>query len=158
VDLEVVRPNGTVVCTVATPANFTCPLNVSGTHTVVVGDTAGTGTGNYVLQAQRLNAPVGCTALTTIGTPVPGSIDGPAELDCFTLDATAGTSVTLEFAETSGTLVAELEVVRPNGTVQCAATTASPRVCAVDTTGTYTVLVGDQARTNTGGYEVTRAG
>jgi hypothetical protein len=133
---------------------------VSGTHAVVVGDgtATGTGTGGYVLQVQRLNGPVGCTAITTIGTPVGDSIDGPAELDCFTLNATAGTNVTLQVAETSGALVAEMEVVRPNGTVQCAATTASTQVCGIDTTGTYTVLVGDQARTNSGGYEVTRTG
>jgi hypothetical protein len=116
----------------------------------------GTRTGGYAVVIQRLNAPVGCTALPAAGTPAVGSIGAAGELDCFTVAATAGTTIPLDLAATSGTLVPQMEVVRTNGTTRCN-TTAAHLDCVADTTGTYTILVGDSSpRTRTGGYTLTR--
>jgi hypothetical protein len=50
-----------------------------------------------------------------------------------------------------------MEVLRPNGTTRCGATSAAHLDCKADTTGTHTVLVGDSGsfRTRTGGYTIT---
>ena len=91
-----------------------------------------------------------------VGTPAVGSIGAAGELDCFTVAATAGTTIPLDLAATSGTVVPLMEVVRTNGTTRCI-TTAAHLDCVADTTGTYTVLVGDSSpRTRTGGYTLTR--
>ncbi len=158
---DVLRPSGTVACTNTkgffNSGDFTCALTVSGTHTLVLGDSAGTRTGDYAVVIQRLNAPVGCTALPVAGTPAVGSIGAAGELDCFTVAATAGTTIPLDLAATSGTVVPLMEVVRTNGTTRCPPTAAAHLDCKADTTGTYTVLVGDSSpRTRTGGYTLTR--
>jgi hypothetical protein len=159
---DVLRPSGTVACE-NTPVGgsspeFTCALTVTGTYTLVLGDSFGTRTGNYAVVIQRLNAPVGCTALPAAGTPAVGSISAAAELDCFTVAATAGVTIPLDLAQTSGTIVPQMEILRPNGTTQCFPTTAAHLDCKADTTGTYTVLVGDSfPRTRTGGYTITRS-
>ena len=49
------------------------------------------------------------------------------------------------------------EIVRPNGTVNCGATTGSPLNCTTDTAGTYVILVGDNAGPNTGNYNISIA-
>ena len=157
---HVLRPSGTVACTnthdLFGSGDFTCALTFTGTHTLVLGDSVGTHTGNYAVVIQRLNAPVGCTALPAAGTPAVGSIGAAGELDCFTVAATAGTTIPLDLAATSGTVVPQMEVVRTNGTTRCN-TTAAHLDCLADTTGTYTVLVGDSGiRTRTGGYTLTR--
>jgi hypothetical protein len=158
---NVLRPSGTVACTnthgLFGSADFTCALTMSGTHTLVLGDSAGTRTGNYAVVIQRLNAPVGCSALPAAGTPAVGSIGAVGELDCFTVAATAGTTIPLDLAATSGTLVPLMEVIRTNGTTRCPPTTAAHLNCLADSTGTYTILVGDSfPRTRTGGYTLTR--
>jgi hypothetical protein len=157
---DVLRPSGTVACentnSFGGSPEFTCPLTFTGTHTLVLGDSLGTRTGNYAVVIQRLNAPVGCTALPAAGTPAVGSIGAAGELDCFTVAATAGTTIPLDLAATSGTVVPLMEVVRTNGTTRCI-TTAAHLDCLADTTGTYTILVGDSfPRTRTGGYTLTR--
>ena len=138
---DVLRPSGTVACENTNgfggSPEFTCPLTFTGTHTLVLGDSLGTRTGNYAVVIQRLNAPVGCTALPAAGTPAVGSIGAAGELDCFTVAATAGTTIPLDLAATSGTVVPLMEVVRTNGTTRCI-TTAAHLDCLADTTGTYT--------------------
>jgi hypothetical protein len=157
---DVLRPSGTIACentnSFGSSLEFTCALTVSGTHTLVLADSAGTHTGNYAVEIQRLNAPVGCTPLPAPGTPAAGSI-AVAEFDCFTVAATTGTTIPLDLAQTSGTIVPRMEVVRTNGTTKCPPTTAAHLDCTPDTTGTYTVLVGDSFPfTRTGGYTLTR--
>jgi hypothetical protein len=109
------------------------------------------------LVIQRLNAPAGCTALPAAGTPAVGSIAAAAEVDCFTVAATAGAIIPLDLIKTSGTFVPVMEVLRTNGTTRCGPTSAAHLDCMADTTGTYTILVGDSSpRTRTGGYTLTR--
>jgi hypothetical protein len=157
---RVARPNGTLLnCFTITAPKITCTLVDGGPHTIFVGDQSGAGTGGYSIEIQRLNAPIGCTALSIGGAPLAGSIDAAAEFDCFSVSATAGATFTLDLNETSGTLTGQLDVRRPNGTQQfdCLPTTNTQLSCKADTTGTYTVLVGDAAQTQTGGYTITRS-
>lgn len=53
-----------------------------------------------------------------------------------------------------GRAARRVEVARPNGSTQCAGTSATTLDCTADTTGTYTVLVSDTTRLLTGGYTI----
>jgi hypothetical protein len=46
---EVLRPDGTTLCGPTTSREQTCMLDTDGTHTVLVRDSSGTGTGSYRL-------------------------------------------------------------------------------------------------------------
>src|SRR5207247_2185602 len=46
------------------------------------------------------------------------------------------------------------EVVRPNGTTRCFPSGSTDQTCAIDTTGTHTIIVEDSVGTNTGGYSI----
>ena len=155
---RIVKPNGVAMSSTCSflGQDSTCVLTAPGTHTLIVSTLQDVGTGGYALEAQRANDPEGCTPLTT-GTPAGGSIDGPAEFDCFTFAGTAGTTAVLALQETSGTLLGKMEVLRPNGTRMCGPTTTTSQDCLLDTTGQHTVIVGDDVRTATGVYTLTRS-
>src|SRR6187200_2873910 len=60
--------NSTPICGGASKATeLNCVLNVAGTTTwtITVQDAAGNRTGNYAIAIQRLNNPVGCTAISS---------------------------------------------------------------------------------------------
>src|SRR5207249_1582636 len=105
---EVVRPNGTSICGPTTATDQTCPIDRTGTHTIIVEDSGGTNTGDYSIAMQRLNSPTGCTALT-FGAPKTRAIGVAGEMDCFTFTDTIGDQMNVHVVETSGTLVAQQE-------------------------------------------------
>jgi hypothetical protein len=149
---EVVRPNGKNVCGPQGPNDITCTLNRTGTHTIIVEDSAGTNTGNYKLEIQKLNAPVGCTAIVYGGGPTAGSISTSGEFDCFTFTGAHGDQVNVHTLKTSGTLATIHELIRPNGTTICGPQGGTDMSCTLDSDGTYTIIIEDSAGTNTGGY------
>jgi hypothetical protein len=151
---EVIRPNGTTICSPSGAAQVTCLLDTTGAHTILVEDEAGTNTGAFSIAVQRLNSPVGCTALTVGGSASAGSISAAGQMNCYTFSATAGQSVDAHLVHTSGGLVPSQEVLRPNGTTACGPTTAVDLTCTLDTTGAYTIVVEDQSGTNTGAYTI----
>jgi hypothetical protein len=150
---ELVRPNGTTVCAPNGSSDLTCPLDTTGTHTILIEDSAGTNTGGYAITIQRLNSPVGCTALTVGGTATAGSIPVAAQMNCYTFSGTAGQSVDAHLVQSSGTLFPSQELLRPNGTTICGPS-SSDLICTLDTTGVYTIIVEDQSGTNTGTYSI----
>ena len=134
-----------------------CSLNVAGTTTwtITVQDAAGTRTGNYAIAIQRLNNPVGCTAISSGAAPTTASISSAAEMDCYTFNSASTTQRTrVRVAETSGALVARDDVARPNGTTVCAGTTNLDLTCALDATGTHTIVVSDNAGDQSGNYRI----
>jgi hypothetical protein len=136
---ELVRPDGSISCSAQTE-EFTCPVPVSGTQTIVVrDDSPGTRTGSYDIMVQRLNDPVGC-ATAAFG---PGSEEGelvPAETDCLRFDGEAGDRI--RFRAIPGNFRDPLaEVISPDGTTQCSRTAAANVTCLLDSTGTHTLLV-----------------
>ncbi len=152
--MTVQRPNGTTICGPTTSTDLTCAQDTTGMHTIVIADSAGTNTGGYSIAIQRLNSPTGCTALTFGAAPTTGTIGVAAEMDCFSFSGIAGDQIRVRLVKTSGTLFPPQEVVRPNGTSICGPTTATDVSCAIDTTGTYTIIVEDSAGTNLGGYTI----
>ena len=88
------------------------------------------------------------------GSPIAGSIGTAAEFDCYRVNGNAGQTLVLELDETSGSLVGEMRLIRPNGNEICGPTTNTQLSCKLDTTGTFTVLVGDSTQTLTGGYSI----
>jgi hypothetical protein len=153
VSREVIRPNGTTVCGPSGAAEMTCALDATGTYTILIEDVAGTNAGGYSIAIQRLDSPVGCTALTVGGTATAGSIAADAQMNCYTFSATAGQSILAHLVHTSGALVPSQEVIRPNGSTTCGPST-SDLTCTLDTTGTFTIVVEDQFGTNKGAYTI----
>src|SRR5262249_23079163 len=87
---EVVRPNGTTLCTGLDGASdLTCKLDTTGTTRLLIDDDSGRLTGSYTLVAQRLNNPVGCVPLLFGAAPTTGTI-AAGELDCFTFSGAGG--------------------------------------------------------------------
>ncbi len=148
--LDLFRPNGTLVsdggsfiCSEGSDfslaVNLACPLDTAGTHTLIV--EANIFTTNYSVSAQRSNNPAGCTAISFGGGPSTGSFVD-AEMDCYTFSAAAGDQVRVRRFGTSGATHVEALVFGPDGDpVNCF--DATERTCAIDTTGTYTILVRD---------------
>ena len=57
-------------------------------------------------------------------------------------------------AETSGALVARHDVIRPDGTTACTATTNVDLDCPLNSAATYAIFVSDNAGTQTGNYSI----
>ena len=110
---DVARPNGTTVCGATTNLDLTCPLDATGTHTIVVSDNSADQSGNYWIAIRRLDSTSGCTLLTFGAAPATGTIGAAAEMDCFRFSATAGDMVRIRANRTSGSLFAVTETFRP---------------------------------------------
>ena len=110
-----------------TPA--TCRLRRTGTHTIFVTDTAGTGAGDYAVSIQRLNDPVGCATLSVAGPATAGAIAGTGETDCYRVAGYPGDLLRVRLIATSGALDPSVEVVAPDGARLCPPSTADDRRC-----------------------------
>src|SRR5439155_24402446 len=119
---EVVRPNGTTRCFSSGCTDQRCPIDATGTHTIIVADSGGTNTGDYSIAIQRLNSPTGCTALTFGALPKKGTIGVAGVMDCFTFSGIGGHQIRVLVVTTSGTLSPHQDVVRPNATSSCRTT------------------------------------
>jgi hypothetical protein len=151
---EVVRPDNTVLCGPTTMRELTCMLDASGTHTVVVQDNLGTGIGQYGVHVQRLDDPVGCAPLA-YGSSVTATISAVAEMDCYRFEGAAGDQALLDITVSSGIMIQEVEVLRPDGTTVCGpATPIGEFPCPLDATGTHTILVKDNLGAATGTYNL----
>jgi hypothetical protein len=146
---EVLRPNGTDVCGPSHADDVTCSLDVAGPHTIVV---AGP-TGDFAIEAQRLDAPAGC-ANRSFGTlPATDSLTA-ADSDCHRFSATAGDAIRVHIRSTSA-LDPFTEVASPDGLVRCTPGTADHFTCTTQHTGLHTILVRDGGPgTRSGGYQV----
>ena len=144
------NPNGTILCSSITNP-LDCTLTTTGTHTISITDFSGTGNGTYALYSQRLNDPVGCTALSFGNPPLSGSIGVAGEEDCYTFSGTAGDRIRVSAVKTSGTLSPFRTVFNPDGTILCSAVT-NPLDCTLTTTGTHTISIKDFSGTGIGAY------
>ena len=60
-------------------------------------------------------------------------------------------------SRTSGALNPDVDIYRPDGTLLCEKASLSDALsveCTLDTSGTFTILVGDRSQNGTGGYQV----
>ena len=66
--VDVLTPTGAVACSRTTLDHVDCTASTTGLYTITVADFIGPNTGNYAATPQRLNNPVGCTALIMVGS------------------------------------------------------------------------------------------
>ncbi|HEY5012596.1 MAG TPA: hypothetical protein VIK61_07815, partial [Acidimicrobiia bacterium] len=151
---EVINPNGTTNCGPSSAVEQTCRLTATGTHVILIRDTAGPGTGSYVVYLQRLDVPAKCSVVTVGAAAVAGTIALPGEADCYTFDGVGGRRMRVEVIGTDGTLVASTEVINPNGTTLVGPSTAIDQDMRLNATGTHMIFIRDLAGTGTGGYTV----
>lgn len=76
---------------------------------------------------------------------------GAGEKDCYTFFGDAGDQIRVNATVTSGTFNPDLEIIRPDGSSLCS-TIFAELPCALDATGTHTVIVDGLG---TGGYNIT---
>src|SRR5581483_9084001 len=153
--MDIVRPSGTTLCGPTTAVELTCPVSVAGSHTIFVSDSAGNHTGDYAIALQRLNNPLGCTALGFGAAAATATIASAAEMRCFTFTGAVGDLVRVRDAGASaGTLVAQAELVDSSGTTACGATTSIQVDCQLTTAGTDTIVLDDHTGTGTGSFDI----
>jgi hypothetical protein len=141
----------------------TLTLSMTGIYTVLVGDCVDTNTGNYAIYAQRMNNP-NLPIPLSFGLAQAGTIGSAAQSNTYTFSANASDVIDFTLAATSGSLIPKIRVYNPDGTLAgsnysgapsyCSGSTVELNTLALKTTGTYTVLAGDCADTNTGNYEI----
>ncbi len=137
-------------------------LPSTGTYTVLVNDCASTDTGNYELDAQKTD--VGPGPALAFGKTVTGTISLPAQSNTYDLAANAGDRVDFILVSTSGTMLPEILVYNPDGTLNASNYANSPFGCSgavtglstvsFATAGTYTILVRDCNDSGTGNYSL----
>jgi hypothetical protein len=152
--MEVVQPDGlTATCAELDPprpGEMTCAIAVAGWHTILVSDHAprapggisGIRTGDYAVLARRLNSAARCATLTFGAAPTAHPLAQAGDMHCYTFTAAAGDRVRVRLVRTLGDLEPLGELVRPDGSTQCAPTTSDEFEC-VATAGNNTVLVRD---------------
>jgi large repetitive protein len=150
--VEVIRPGGATLCGPSYPQEVNCTLPSSGKYLVIVRDANGTNTPTYSFEAIDLANPGTCTTLTAGAAPATGSIAAGLQTDCYSMTVAPGDVVRVRMVKTSGSGYAEEDIVRPNGSVACGATTSVEQTCTIDTAGTYHVFVRDYYGTSADGY------
>lgn len=149
---EVLRPDGTTRCGPAR-LRFTCAVDQTGRHTILVVSDTLVATSSYGILAQRLNDPVGCRSLELGASPLTTSVTAAVETDCYRLDGVYGDAARLLL---TGTLQPHVVVVRPDGSTRCEARPPMGVLgfscAAFDVDGTHTILVEDDLGTRAGAY------
>ena len=167
--LEVAAPSGTVIATSANEnvafvlcdGSSSCSITESGTYTVSVSSSRPTATGNYTIFYTNVNGAQTDGALTNGG--VNSGVIDQGDIDAWTFDAQAGDSVQIRVADTDGaTLFPTARLYNPDGSLL--ASNANEFValllcdgsstCALEQTGTYTLIVDDGRIAFTGNYDV----
>ena len=155
---DVIKPNGTTLCTTSTATEQTCNTTDDGVHTILVSDAAGTKTGGYTIYVQVLNNPVAC-ATATYGQHnqyTNGTIAFPGAQNCYVFNGMAGTGAHLKVLSTGGTWTPKFEILKPNGNQfdprYCDVNATDIR-CVLGITGQYLIIVRDADGVNTGTYK-----
>lgn len=94
-----------------------------------------------------------CPLALTFGETVHCSIDVAGETDSFSFSGTAGDQIRVRVVETSGSLSAFQEIIRPDGTSLCG-TVVGEMTCLLDGNGNHTILVNDFGGTDVGAYSL----
>ena len=157
-------PNGTLVAQSSGMtegsyyADISTALDQTGTYNVLIGDPYLDNTGTYNLYIQRLNSP-GHSSPLNFGGIATKTISINSELNTTTFSGNAGDRIRLR-ARSSWQTWVRIWLYAPNGTLvtQSSGMTEGSYYAdistALDQTGTYTVLIGDQYLDNTGTYNL----
>ena len=154
--IRVYAPNGTMI---ASPegqygTELTMILPVTGTFTLLVGDSGGDNTGTYDLYLQRTKNP-GNTVLISYSDNVNGIIPHRALYDTYVFSGSAGDMIYLRL-KTSWPFSGQIRLYAPNGTLISSpeGQSGTELTTILPVTGTYTLLVGDSGGDNTGTYNL----
>jgi hypothetical protein len=152
------RPNGTEVCYAIgdAAANTNCLLDSTGTYIILAGDNSGVYTGSFNLFLERLNNP-GLPTPISFSQTLSGTITIQPELKAFTFDANTGDRVRIRMLDTSSSVFSPIFwLYRPDGTEVCYAIgdPAANTNCLLDSTGTFTILAGDNSGLYTGSFNL----
>jgi hypothetical protein len=140
-------PAGSLQCDANGPLE--CPLAAAGSQTLVLYSESGLTTGSFVLYIQRMTGPKHCTAVSADGAKVSGSVPHAGDVACFDFSGKSGKTDTATLTSLTGTLAPLIDFFRPAGTSACASP-ADAVTCALDSTGTWTVLVDDDSASGLG--------
>jgi hypothetical protein len=153
---ELLHPDGTTACANSYSTDITCPIDVTGTYTVLVRDGSGgyASTGDYRLVIQKFPSPTGCTTVVAGGAVVPDGMDVAGDMDCFEFGGKPADVMRFRVILTGGTWSPYAEVLRPDGTTICGPTQTDEFTCTLDTTGKHVLLVRDTAGPGVGTYTV----
>ncbi len=148
-------------CSGSTLEMTTGQLPKSGTYTVLIGDCADSNTGNYEIYSQRTNDPGGIVIPLTFGQTQNGMIGSVAQSNTYTFSANAKDIAYFTLSTTSGGLSPKIRLYNPDGSLNsssanynCSGSTLEMTTGQLPKSGTYTVLIGDCADSNTGNYEI----
>jgi uncharacterized repeat protein (TIGR01451 family) len=134
---------------------FELTLNEGGTYVVKVSDVAHNDRGTYAVNLACLR-PASDHTVLNCPTVVTDDIEADADTDVFTLDAMAGTVVTLTLYELFALEVEfnpGLAIFSPTG-VQLSSGGPGQRQLTVTTSGTYVIKVFDNTHLDRGGYAI----
>lgn len=165
--IRIYDPNGTQLtgadnsfCSGGTLELNTVTIPSTGTYTVLFGDCSDTNTGNYDLYMQRTDNP-SAPAPINFGATETGSIGSAAQSNTYTFTANTNDVLDFTMVTTSGGISPDIRIYDPNGTLLasasnsfCSGGTLELNTVTIPSTGTYTVLFGDCAETNTGNYVI----
>jgi hypothetical protein len=146
---EVVRPDGTVVCSISGATDVTCLLDQSGPTRVFIQDSGGTATGNYRVVLERFPNPTGCEA-AALGKRVPVGVSKAGAIDCVTFTGKAGDFVRIRNVVTGGSWNPVTDVVRPDGSIVCQGGFGDEFTCQLTTNGKHTLVLADGTGTGAG--------
>jgi hypothetical protein len=165
--IRLYNPSGTLVssasaqfCNVSTIEMNTVTLVAAGIYTALVGDCGDANAGAYTIYTQRTNNSSGASNLP-FGQTNTGSITSAAGSNTYTFSAKANDVVDFTVVTTSGNLFPKIRLYGPSGALVSSASSQFCNVSAIEmdtvtltAAGTYTVLIGDCADTNTGNYAI----
>ena len=161
-DYRILDPLGGVVLTNALgasdPGAFTAPS--TGTYTIRVGDLGDDASGTYAFTLHLVPADdefaiaVGDTVSSGVPAAGAGNIEVPSARDVYTFAGTAGQVLVLDELGTAGTLLLDYRILDPLGaTVLTNALGGSdPAPLPLASSGTYTIVVGDDFDDAVGTY------
>jgi hypothetical protein len=157
--LRLYDPDGNLLNEQSHPVHteLAASLPATGDYTILVADGFdGTLTGAYNLFMQRLNDPANAPSLS-FGQIKPGTMQQPAEMDTYTIEADAGDAIFLGMSRISGDLWQEIRLYDPHGSLlsEVSSPVHVEDTYTVAASGEYRILLTDGFDgTNTGSYNL----
>ncbi len=152
-------PGGSLLCEGNTPDELLekdCDLDADGLYTLLVGDDTGTLVGSYQLYLQTTQNPEGAMTLN-MGEPVKGRVEPGITYQAYTFDGQAGDYLLVRLISEGLKIHPSFSLYRPDGSRLCGGNSEGEsieKLCGLDASGAYTVMVGDYNGTLTGGYNL----
>jgi hypothetical protein len=154
--LELIAPDASslIACANAFANRIDTTLNQTGTYTIVVDVLISGSTGDYALALERLITPSPNATAVQYGNLYESTIDLPGDLDLFTFEGEAGTTIRILGTFVDGTLRPCIELVAPNNSriTACGNSFSNSIDTMLTQNGVYVVLYTNMLQTSTGDY------